>query len=90
MQLESNVQKENQNRLQEGQERAHRQMSIFSDEGWNWIFQVMCRFSVWYCIAATSNLLWVSVNKLKMARTVGHLIPPTLEESCWYLSVIES
>ena len=57
MQLESNVQKENRDRLKEGEERAQRQMSIFNDEGSNWIFQVMCYFSVWYCIAATSNLL---------------------------------
>lgn len=48
----------------------------------------MCHFSVWYCIAATSNLLWVSVDKLKMARTVWNLIPPTLVESCCYLSFI--
>lgn len=33
MQLESNVRKENQDRLWEGEERALRQMSIFDDEG---------------------------------------------------------
>lgn len=32
MQLESNVQKETQDRLQEGKEKVHGQMSIFSDE----------------------------------------------------------
>lgn len=33
VQLEFNVQKEDQDRLQEGKEKVHRQMSIFSVEG---------------------------------------------------------
>lgn len=33
MQVESNVQRENRDRLWEGEERALRQMSIFDDEG---------------------------------------------------------